>query len=374
MKILMYRNDYGANVNRQMADGYGGVGYYRIVKPSQFIKGHEVDVIGIKLNKKGESAEQRWSRIFSTYDVFWTTYFHDPQEASQIFYHRDKFKKKVVVDCDDNFFDIDPTHPLWDTFKPTKKNRAFVSTILSFADVITCSTEPLKQKIAGHLKKVHGIEKKIVVIPNMNDIREWNFKPVKKNTDKIVIGYAGSSSHFRDLQMVLPAVEAIMDKYTNVHFEIMGSLNDVDAKKLFNFHGKNLINRSHLLPPTWTFKEYPKEISRQKWDIGIAPLVDDAFNRSKSHIKFLEYSMYKIPVIASRVYPYYVPNFEREVIAHEETGLLCKPSEWFNALEDLILHPEKRNLLGENAYNFVKENWQYGDEFSSALQKVFKAL
>lgn len=374
MNILFYRNDYGANVNRQMADGFGGVGYYRIIKPSQFTKGHDVDVIGIKLNKKGETAEQRWSRIFQKYDIFWTTYFHDPQEASNIFYHRDKFKKKVVVDVDDNFLDIDPTHPLYDTFKPTKKNRAFTSTILSFADVITCSTEPLKQRIAEHLKKVHGINKKIIVIPNMNDLKDWNYKPVKKDKNKIVIGYTGSNSHFKDLEMVFPAIAKVMDKYKNVHFEVMGSLTEDDAIKLFAQFSESARNRCDLLPPTWTFKDYPKTIAEQKWDIGIAPLIDSAFTRSKSPIKFFEYSSYKIPVIASRVYPYYVTSFNRELIKHEETGLLCKPSEWEPALEDLILHENKRKLLGENAYNFVKENWQYNQEFSDVIDQVIKAL
>ncbi len=374
MKILFYRNDFGANVNRQMADGFGGVGYYRIIKPSQYIKGHDVDVIGIKLNKKGETAEQRWSRIFSTYDVFWTTYFHDAQEASQIFYHRDKFKKKVVVDVDDNFLDIDPTHPLYDTFKPTKKNRAFTSTILSFADVITCSTEPLKQRIAEHLKKVHGIEKKIVIVPNMNDRRDWKYKPVKKHGDKIVIGYTGSNSHYRDLEMVFPAIARIMDKYKNVHFETMGCLTEKDAIKLFEQFSESAKNRCDLLPPTWMFKEYPRTIADQPWDIGICPLIDSGFTRSKSHIKFLEYSIYKIPTVASRVYPYYVPSFGREVITHEKTGLLCNPSEWFDALEDLILHEDKRKLLGENAYKHITDNWQYNADFSDALDKVIKAL
>lgn len=373
-KLLFYRNDYGANVNRQMADGYGGVGYYRIIKPSEFAKGHEVDVIGIQLNKKGEKPEKRWSRIFKEYDVFWTTYFHDPQEASQIFYHRDKFKKKVIIDVDDNFLDIDPTHPLYDTFKPTKKNRAFTSTVLSFADVITCSTEPLKQRIAEHLKKVHGIEKKVVVIPNMNDLRDWNFTPVKKDKDKIVIGYTGSNSHYKDLEMVFPAIAKIMDKYKNVHFEIMGSLTEDDAIKLFAQFSEDAKNRCDLLPPTWTFADYPKTIAEQKWDIGICPLIDSAFTRSKSHIKFLEYSSYKIPVVASMVYPYYVPSFGRDVITHEETGLLCKPSEWFDALERLVTDKNLREKLGSNAHAYIKANWQYDELFSQAIDKAIKAL
>jgi glycosyltransferase involved in cell wall biosynthesis len=50
---------------------------------------------------------------------------------------------------------------------------------------------------------------------------------------------------------------------------------------------------------------------------------------------------------------------DKKVVEHEKTGLLVKPSEWFDALEDLVLNKEKRIKLGENAYNHIVENWQY---------------
>ena len=223
-KILFYRNDFSANVSRQADDGYGGVGYYRIIKPAQYIKGHEVTVLGTGLTKKGESPEKLWTRIFKDYDVFWTTYFTDPQWASAMFYHRDKFKKKVVVDLDDNYLDVPVSHPLYDGFKETKRDKAFLSTILTFADAITVSTETLKQRVAEHLKKVYNMEKPIFIIPNMNDINDWKFKPAPKHKDKIVIGYAGSNSHDEDLKMMFPALAKIMDKYPNVYFETLGAV------------------------------------------------------------------------------------------------------------------------------------------------------
>lgn len=373
-KILFYRNDWNANVNRRMADSYGGVGYYRIVKPAQFTKGHEIKVVGQSLGKKGDTPEKKWSRIFKENDVFWTTYFYNAEEASCMFYHRDKFKKKVVIDLDDDYLAILPTHPLYDVMKPTKKNRAITSTILSFADAITVSTEPLKQKIAQHIRKVHGIEKPIFVVPNMNDIKDWDFKPAKKHKDKIVIGYAGSNSHNDDLEMVLPHIAKIMDKYPNVYFESIGAVTLDFAKKVFYPFSQSARLRCDFLPATSTFVEYPEYFATMKWDIAIAPLVDSEFTRSKSHIKFLEYSMYKIPTIASRVYPYYVPSFGRDVIIHEHNGLLVKPSEWVSALEDLILNEEKRKSLGENAYEHVKKNWGYDKEFATAIDEVVKSL
>lgn len=374
-KILFYRNDHSANVNRKLEDGYGGVGNYRIIKPAQYIdkNKYNVEVVGMDLTKKGESRDKRWDRIFKENDVFWSTYFYDAEEASSMFYHRDKYKKKVIIDLDDDYLSIFPSHPLYDVMKETKKNRAFCSTILSFADVITVSTDPLKQRIQEHMKKVYGLDKKVMVIPNMNDVKDWKHKPAKKSKDKIVIGYSGSYSHDDDLKMVFPAIAQIMDKYPNVYFESLGAVGNENLQ-LYNVFSEEAKLRCDILPSTWTFKDYPKHLASMKWDIGIAPLVDTAFTRSKSHIKWMEYSMYKIPTIASRVYPYYVSAFGREIINHNLTGLLVKPSEWFDALEKLILDKDLRKRLGETAFNHVDFNWQYNQDFSDALDKVIEAL
>lgn len=379
MKILLNYNDWGSNVERQLENEYGGIGYYRIINPSRMIKGHEVTVMGKEIGKVGESLEKKWSRIFKEYDVVWTTYFSNPQEASAMYYHRDKYGKKVIIDLDDNYLDPPETHHLYDKLKPEKKDRAYISTILAFADIITVSTEPLKQRLLAHFASVSrttgtkDIEKKIVVLPNMNFKEDWQFKTAPKNDDKIVIGYSGSNSHNDDLAMFLPHLGKIMDKYKNVYFECIGSI-DLKHIHLFNSFSKNAMERSDLLPSTKYFKLYPEHLAQQKWDIGVAPLVDTVFTRSKSHIKYLEYSVYKIPTIASRVYPYHVPIMEKEIISNDETGLLVKPSEWFNALEELILNKEERIRLGENAHRHVTENWQYNEEFSKRITEMLNSL
>ncbi len=373
-KILFHRNDYASNVTRKMNDEYGGVGYYRIVQPHKFLKGHETELVGIGLKERGESIEQKWKRIFTTYDVFWTSYFFDEKEASAMFYFRDKYKKKVVIDLDDNYLDIAPTHSLYDSLKPTKRGRAFISTILSFADVVTVSTEPLKQKMNEHFQKVYGLKKTIMIVPNMNEMKTWDFKLAKKDPEKVVIGYTGSNSHYDDMEMFVPKLATLMDKYPNVYFQCMGTLRKDEAVRLFQHFSESAKLRCDLVSSTWTFKEYPAYLAKHPWDIGIAPLVDTSFTRCKSHIKWLEYSILKIPTVASRVYPYSTGAFGRDTIQDGVTGRLVKPSEWVDALEELIVDKKKRREMGNNAYNFVKENWQYGSDFSARLEEVLKAL
>lgn len=46
MKILFERRDWKINEMRRLNDAYGGIDYYRIVKPAQQAKNHQADVIG----------------------------------------------------------------------------------------------------------------------------------------------------------------------------------------------------------------------------------------------------------------------------------------------------------------------------------------
>lgn len=373
MKILASFSDWNYNEERKKQNTYGGIGYYRIIKPAGQIKKHEVRIVGKEIMYFGDTLEQQWDNVFKEYDIFWTSYFCDDKAAAGIFYHAQKHKKKVVVDVDDNYLDVPESNLLFDQFKSGKRDRAMLSTILSFADALTVSTEPLKERLAQHIKYVHGITKPIFVIPNFNDISDWNFIPKLKSSDKIIIGYSGSNSHQDDLQMCMPAIANLMKKYKNLWFELIGSVSKDKIKEYFGRAGfdDDSLKRINLLPATATFKEYPQYLAEQGWDIGIAPLVDTSFTRAKSHIKWMEYSMYKIPVVASRVYPYFMNLQGRKIIIDNKTGLLARNNEWEAKLEKLILDKDLRKTLGENAYIQVKDTWQYKD---SNISEVFDKI
>lgn len=355
--------DWGHTEDRKKLNTYGGIGYYRIIKVAEQIKGHEVRIVGKEILHFGDTITEQWDNIFKEYDVFWTSYFADPVVASACFYHAEKHGKKVIIDIDDNYLDVPESNLVYDQFKKTKKDRAYLSTILSLATAITVSTLPLKQRIHEHILRVQGIDKPIFIIPNYNDIKDWDFTPVKKHKDKIVLGYSGSNSHFDDLRLIMPSVAKLMNKYPNVYLEFIGSVPKPLIKEYFGGVGftDDSLNRIGIQPATSIFKDYPQYLASMKWDIGLAPLVDTGFTRSKSHIKWLEYSVYKIPTIASRVYPYFMDIKGKKTIEDNVTGILCNPNEWESKLEKLILDKEYREKIGKNAYKFVKKEWQYKD-------------
>lgn len=376
LKILAHFGDSTHTVERKLKNTYGAIGYYRIVMPAKQVKDHTVDIKGLEIKRYGATLEEQWDNIFKEYDVFWTNSFSDDVTASAIFYHAQKHRKKVVLDIDDNYLDLPKTNKYYEDFKPTSRRRAIQGTVLSFADAITCSTFPLKERIWEHLNAMYKIDKPIYVIPNMNDVDFWKIKSkAKKDKDKIVIGYSGSNSHQDDLMMIMPVMSRLMTKYDNLHFQLLGSIEKKLIPTYFKGFSEEAMTRMWVGSVTPTFNEYPAWLGEQKWDIGIAPLVDTSFTRCKSHIKIMEYAMFKIPVVASRVYPYFMPIRNKPVSKDNETILLARSNEWEAKLTELIESPELRKKLGENSYNFYKSNWQYkGSDVATVLSEMFLKL
>ncbi|MDP8988980.1 MAG: hypothetical protein M3N41_02715, partial [Acidobacteriota bacterium] len=56
--------------------------------------------------------------------------------------------------------------------------------------------------------------------------------------------------------------------------------------------------------PNVPLEQHPQKVCDLKLDVGIAPLLDDPFNRHKSCIKYYEYAMSGAVTLASRVLPY----------------------------------------------------------------------
>jgi len=364
-KILFNYLDYNHNDYRKQNNAYGGVGYYRLIKPAKFIAeqtDHEVDVMGKEAVNFGD-AITNWDKVFQKYDYLWLASVYGEQNMSAIFYWAQYHKKKVIMDVDDNYLDLPESNLMHDKFAKGKKDRALFSASISLADVVTVSTEPLRDRLKEHFKTVHGLDKKIVIVPNMSDVSDWQYEPVERNKDKVVIGYPGSNSHQDDLVMIMPTISKLMKKYPNLYFELMGSVPKDKVKEYFGKAGfdDDSLMRISLVPSTDAFDKYPKHLSEQKWDIGIAPLVDTAFTRSKSHIKWMEYAMYKIPTVASRVYPYFMEHCDRQTIDDGFNGFLCTLPEWETKLEKLITNEKLRKEMGQNAYDTILKDWQYKD-------------
>lgn len=362
MKILFIRTDWNMNPRRAEIDGYGGVGYYRIIKPSQYLSSkYEIEVVGKNADKFGKNLVEMFDNIFSEFDLVWTKNIDDERGMAAMAFFSERYNKPFVVDLDDNYLDIRENQPAYLFYNKNSKTRYVLGAFLSLASAISVSTEPLREILFNHIKSVHGIDKKIFVCPNANDIKDWKFENKKGDGKKIVIGYQGSTTHDDDFMLIVNPLKSLLEEYKNLYFEVLGSFEKERWEEIKNLFGKAR-DRVEIKFGTYIWNDYPPYLLSQKWDIGIAPLVNDKFNICKSHIKWMEYSMKKIPTVASKVYPYFVPIDNVKIIQDGETGFLCETeNDWYEKLKYLIENKKERKRIGQNAYNYIKKYWQYKD-------------
>lgn len=332
-KIAMIYTCWSGNkLNR-----YTGVGYYRVIKPAQYLKKYyDVDIIGKDFIELGKNTEERYTNLFKKYDMIITKAVDSPQACSALLFFAKKYNKPLILDLDDNYFTVRPDQPGFKWYHKGSQKRAIMGTYISMVDYLFFSTKPLEDFHKKFIKQVFKKNIKCSVLPNLNDIKDFNYKS-SKNTDKVVIGWQGSTTHFSDLLLVLPALKEIMIKYPKVYLEFLGGIEKDQVKDLFKDFDSKLFNRVEIKGGTVGFNGYPKLLSKQKWDIGICPLIDDEFNRNKSHIKWMEYADYKIPSVSSKTYPYFKDIDDLKTVEHGKTGYLASTTEeWVQYLSNLV--------------------------------------
>lgn len=221
------------------------------------------------------------------------------------------------------------------------------------ADLVTCSTEPLKEEYGL-------INPNVVVLPNTVDPFYWpDIEDIKKNATGVVrIGITGSVGVTSDLEPLKP----IIDHYQNdprvrlVVFSLPPHGQNEVYKELYvdeyaYWQGVNV--EWH---PFAEVDEYYDVLNGLELDMVIIPRYDSLFNRCKSNLKFLENSMLEIPTVAQS-FPTKDSPYERNPDDAKHLLLAGTTEEWVNQIEKLVTDKEFRVDLGKRAREYVIENY-----------------
>ncbi|GAB1445792.1 hypothetical protein MASR2M41_15170 [Flammeovirgaceae bacterium] len=147
-----------------------------------------------------------------------------------------------------------------------------------------------------------------------------------RKKDKIVIGWTGSHSTVKYLEIVYPILFTLSHKYKNVEFIIIAN-------------AKPTIQLERLQFIEWSLLTEIEDLT--KIDIGIMPLSDDEWSKGKCGFKLLQYMALGIPCIGSRV------GANIEIVNNGVNGFLCSTEEeWLTTLEKLILDEGLRSTVG----------------------------
>lgn len=298
--------------------------------------------------------DKNWQDVLRQFDIVHTSYVDNPMGYITLRVLGNRMGKKVILDLDDNIWEIHETNPVHDSYLDPKKGFDGMSkidvcsTIMRDAEYVTCTNEYLKQKIVKFTKSDRD---KIYVLPNRIDPKVYKHRviPNLRNPDYFYIGYQGSWTHYNDLtnDAFQRALVRIMKEYRFVKVVTCGMYMPSWAKMM----GERYIYLEGSADfYQWAKVIWPKYIN--SIDMAVAPLANTDFNKSKSEIKYLENAMGHIPVIASSIRQY------KEVIKHGETGLLAETEEqWYQMMKFMIYDKDFRLKIGENGYKSVMDNY-----------------
>ena len=262
--------------------------------------------------------------------------------------------KKVLFDIDDLVIDTKYTDkiPFIQTLSKKEKklydNRVMlIGKTLKECDAAITTTKNLAKELKNYVSNVF-------INHNVASEEMWKLsqdalinKDITNKNDYIIIGYfSGSISHNSDIEMIMPALLKIIKEFENVKLLFLGQLN---LKSLNEFSSK-LIKKPFV-----------------DWH-ELAPIENIIFNAVKSENKWVEASLVKVPTIASNY------GIFKNVIKHNETGLLCSDNnDWYISLKSLIVNPKLRKMIGENAFNLCKKEYNTiytGRKFSYFINSI----
>ena len=308
-----------------------GCGYYRVTLPLDQLAAHgwKVTYQAGTPPPKAETAKVLVGQRMDRPDVLGL-------------WRRLSLKHKLVYELDDDIFHIEAIN--WVAYRVYSQAdvQDAVAHCAEVASMVTVSTEPL----AEVMREYNG---NVVVLPNF--IPERMLTMERPRPERLTIGWTGGASHGNDVRVAAPAVREFLDwDCPDAQLHVQGT----DFRGTFG----------HLNARHTGWADRPQDYyGLLDFDIGLAPLSGHEFNRSKSHIKALEYAALGIPVIASDCEPY------RDFVIDGVTGFLVseRKKEWRDRLKLLAKDPGLRETMGAKAREHaaaytMEKNWVLWDE------------
>ncbi len=238
--------------------------------------------------------------------------------------------KLTVYELDDDLWSVARNNPAYNVWGNPQILAGAVGCMRECA-MITTTTHYLANRL-------RTFNPNVKVLPNMLPASGWDYpEPHEQREDRVVLGWAGSSSHVEDLHILDDVVQQMLDRYPHVEFAIAG------GSMLANITEGERVHRLAACD----IRNYPKLL--ESFDIGLIPLTDTAFNRAKSDLKFVEYSMQGIPSVASKLEPYL------KSIKHGENGFLAaNGKDWIKSVSRLVEDIDLRRTIGARAQEYAR--------------------
>jgi len=264
----------------------------------------------------------------------------------------------VVVDVDEAFHTMDESHPQFAEYRP--KIDA-LNLMLESADEIWCSTVPLQDSLNTHFGQS-------ILFPDSLDPRLWcsyrdfTNPPQREDNDCLELLYVGSVNHGNDLKMIMPVLDEL-EKALPIRLTVVGSARDISSRSWIRWLTPGVDSIYPRFAP-WMRRQAPL------FDVGIAPLADNALNRFKSDLRILEYRAMGLVPVASASQPYLASK------AIEDQALCADATAWMDRLASLAsdrgeLEQMKKMVKDQNPYIWENRSAvDIGNQMASRLYEL----
>ena len=258
------------------------------------------------------------------------------------------YSRALVYETDDDCYSVAPDN--WAAYHVFQQPDILdaITHAAEVADLVTVTTEHLAGVMREHNPNV-------AVLPNC--VPDWLLAAERTQHDRPCLGWVGGASHGSDVGLIVRPVQRFLKRFPGWDFRLGGT----DYRPTF---GRDRVLYADWVPVNEQPEAYYQTLG---YDIGLAPLVDTPFSRSKSCIKVVEYAALGIPAVASDCGVY------REFIRHGENGFLARyEHEWLKYLSELAGDEALRARMGAQARQDARgwaigANWQRWETAYAAL-------
>jgi glycosyltransferase involved in cell wall biosynthesis len=200
--------------------------------------------------------------------------------------------------------------------------------IAQFATLTICGNDFL----ANHFSQFGIVE----ILPTAVDANRFIPNSLVKK-ERPIIGWSGSSSGFKYLYAIEPALKKLTNLYPDLIIKVVA-----DKAPFFK-----------TLPPDKVVFEIwsaAREVEAlQEFTVGIMPLDDDLWARGKCSFKMLTYMAVGLPVVVSPV------GMNREVLERGVCGFAATTKDdWVGTIGTLIDNPSLANQMGCQGRHIVE--------------------
>jgi glycosyltransferase involved in cell wall biosynthesis len=252
--------------------------------------------------------------------------------------------RKIIYDFDDAIWLTDKTNEGF--IEKTIRWRGKVKWICRWSYKVSCGNEYLRSYAAK-------FNHRAFLIPTTIDTDHGHtisLKVRKNHNEKIVIGWTGSRTTLKYLQLLEKDLQQLEEKYPHAEVHVIADEKPELALKRLHFR-------------RWSQQTEVTDLA--EFDIGIMPLPDDEWSKGKCGFKALQYMSMEVATVASPV------GVNTSIIQHGLNGLLATGQEWVQMISKLIDDKTLLHTLGkqgrvtvENSFSVKSTKDKFLDLFS----------